>query len=227
MKIKELCDLFTRDEIIKWFSDYNMNDYLTNDEIETIKNRNTWTKEKLANMIIDHYYMSEICAETPGLFKLFVKTKMNEIMESKLPLIYSNSIHYDPLVNVDYTETFKRDLSDDTTSSGSSESTQNQSGNGIQLDSNTPQGRVSKSSILEGNYVSSTTGSESSSNTSENNTSNTTENKNVAENYTKNIKGNSGVSATAQKMIEQYRQNIRAINLEIINELNDLFFIIF
>lgn len=227
MKIKDLCNLFTRDEIIKWFSDYNMNDYLTTNEIQTIQNKNTWTKEKLANMIIDHYYMSEIGAETPGLFKLFVKSKMNEIMESKLPLIYSNSISYDPLVNVDYTEIFKRDLSDDTISTGSSESTQNQSGSGIQLDSNTPQGRVSKSSILDGNYVSSASGSEGTSNTSENNTSNTSENKNVAENYTKTIKGNSGVSATAQKMIEQYRQNIRAINLEIINELNDLFFIIF
>lgn len=227
MKIKDLCNLFTRDEIIKWFSDYNMSDYLTTNEIQTIQNKNTWTKEKLANMIIDHYYMSEIAAETPGLFKLFVKSKMNEIMESKLPLIYSNSISYDPLVNVDYTETFKRDLSDDTISTGSSESTQNQSGSEIQLDSNTPQGRVSKSSILDGNYVSSASGSEGTSNTSENNTSNTSENKNVAENYTKTIKGNSGVSATAQKMIEQYRQNIHAINLEIINELNDLFFIIF
>ena len=37
------------------------------------------------------------------------------------------------------------------------------------------------------------------------------------------MKGNSGVSATAQKMVEQYRDNIRAIDYEIIKELNDLF----
>ena len=39
----------------------------------------------------------------------------------------------------------------------------------------------------------------------------------------KQIKGNSGVSATAQKMIEQYRQNIIAIDRDIIQELNILF----
>ena len=41
--------------------------------------------------------------------------------------------------------------------------------------------------------------------------------------YTKKIKGNSGVSATAQAMVKQYRQNIRAIDYEIIQELKDLF----
>ena len=43
------------------------------------------------------------------------------------------------------------------------------------------------------------------------------------EQSSKTTKGNSGVSATAQKMIEQYRDNIRAINREIIEKLNDLF----
>ena len=41
--------------------------------------------------------------------------------------------------------------------------------------------------------------------------------------YTKRMIGNSGVSATAQKMIEQYRNNIRAINREIIDKLSILF----
>ena len=37
------------------------------------------------------------------------------------------------------------------------------------------------------------------------------------------MRGNAGISATAQKMIEQYRDNIRAIDYEIIKELNSLF----
>ena len=48
-------------------------------------------------------------------------------------------------------------------------------------------------------------------------------NSNTDESYTKNVKGNSGVSATAQKMIEQYRNNIRALDREIIDKLNILF----
>lgn len=43
------------------------------------------------------------------------------------------------------------------------------------------------------------------------------------ENYTKSIKGNSGVSATAQAMVKQFRQNIIAVDRDIINQLNVLF----
>ena len=45
--------------------------------------------------------------------------------------------------------------------------------------------------------------------------------------YTKRVKGNSGVSATAQRMVQQFRDNIRAIDYEIITELEDLFMIIY
>lgn len=80
-----------------------------------------------------------------------------------------------------------------------------------------------KNDILEGKYASTVSANEGDSTEQNNTTLNNTENKNVSEDYTKKIKGNSGVSATAQKMIEQYRSNIRAINQEIINDLNDLF----
>ena len=46
---------------------------------------------------------------------------------------------------------------------------------------------------------------------------------NVNEEYLKRVKGNSGVSATAQKMVLQYRENIIAIDRKIIKELNILF----
>ena len=41
--------------------------------------------------------------------------------------------------------------------------------------------------------------------------------------YTKRVKGNSGVSATAQRMIMQYRENIRATTKDIIEKLEPLF----
>ena len=43
------------------------------------------------------------------------------------------------------------------------------------------------------------------------------------EEYVKTTKGNSGVSATSQAMIKQYRDVIRAVNTEIIYELEPLF----
>ena len=46
---------------------------------------------------------------------------------------------------------------------------------------------------------------------------------NTQEEYLKRVRGNSGVSATAQKMVLQYRENIIAIDRKIIKELNRLF----
>lgn len=201
--LRELCETFGRDEIKKWFMDYELKDYLSSDEIATINERGTWNKEKLADKIIDHYYMYESGQETPALFKHYAKVAMQEIMEEKLPLIYSASIKYDPLVNVDFTETY----------SGNTIGKAENSGNGTTLSSDTPQGNVSKAKILAGDYVSSASGNESKSQT------NTDEN----QNYTKTTKGNSGVSATAQAMVKQYRENIVMIDRDIIDDLARIF----
>ena len=207
--------LYSREEIEAWFKDYSLEDYLTPTQITTIENANVWNKDKLARKIVDHYYMREIGLETPALFKHYAKVFMQEIMEEKLPLIYSSSISYDPLVNVDYTETFER-TADNT---GTSNSNSNNNSSGLGVNSNTPQGQISKAGILAGDYASSTTATENESSIED--TTNTTNNTN--EEYTKRVKGNSGVSATAQKMVEQYRQNIIAIDKDIIKELNKLF----
>ena len=206
-ELRRLFDFYTRETVESWFKDYELSDYLTQNEIDVINERGTWSKDKLATKIVDHYYMREIGFETPWLFRHYVLITMKEIMERKLPLIYSASIEYDPLVNVDYTETFERTI--DNTSSGTDSST------GLTINSDTPQSQISKTEILTGKYASSTQAGENSASTS---TTGNTE-----EGSTKRVKGNSGVSATAQKMIEQYRKNIIAIDTDIINELNDLF----
>ena len=206
-ELRRLFDFYTRQTVEGWFKDYELTDYLTQDEIDVITSRGTWSKDKLAKKIVDHYLMREIGFETPYLFKHYVEITMKEIMEEKLPLIYSASIKYDPLVNVDYTETFERTI--DNSVSGSDNSS------GLTINSTTPQGQINKASILEGKYASSTVAGESESSSSSQG--------NTEEGSTKRVKGNSGVSATAQKMIEQYRKNIIAIDKDIINELNDLF----
>ncbi len=203
IELRELVETFGKDEIIKWFCDYELTDYLTADEINIINTRGTWSKQKLAKKIIDHYYMREIGFETPGLFMQRVKVAMQEIMEEKLPLIYSASIKYDPLVNVDFTETYAGKNSGDSQSN-----TQ-----GLNIHSDTPQSQVEKEQILQGKYASSTDGSEA--------TDKTVTNGN--DEYVKTMKGNSGVSATAQKMIQQYRENIIMIDRDIINDLSKLF----
>lgn len=199
--------LYTREEVENFFKDYNINEYLTPEQIDVIQNTNIWSKDRLARKIVDHYYMREIGQETIGLFKHYAKVTMQELMEEYLPLIYSSAIKYDPLVNVDFTETFERTANTDNTGNANS--------SGLGVASDTPQGQISKSAILQGNYASSTSASENE--TTSSSTSDETER------YTKRTKGNSGISATAQAMVKQYRDNIRAIDREIIEKLEPLF----
>lgn len=207
IELRKVCDLYTREVVESWFKDYNLSYYLKPDEITSIEEAGLWSKDRLATKIVDHYFMREIGLETPALFKHYAKVLMQEIMERKLPLIYSISINYDPLVNVDYTESFERTIENEGTSSNNA--------SGLSVSSDTPQGQIVKANILAGAYASATGASETESSS---NDSNSTD-----ENYTKHVKGNSGVSATAQKMIQQYRENIVAVDEEIINELNKLF----
>ena len=195
IELRNVIMIYGEDTVKDWFMDYNLEDYLTPDQIETIETAGLWSKEKLADKIINHFYMREIGLETPALFKLKLKAMMDEIMEEYLPVIYSTAIQYDPLVNVDYTETY----------TGSDVN----SGDSLSVQSDTPQGEISKTEILSGKYASATGASEA---------SNTN-----TQNYTKNIRGNSGVSATAQRMIMQYRENIRTTTKDIINKLEPLF----
>ena len=215
MTLDNIINFMSLEEVEKWFKDYDMTDYLTNEEIEVINARGTWNKDKLARKIIENYRFREIGFETIALFKHYLSFTLKNIMESKLPLIYSASIKYDPLVNVDYKEEYQRKNENTGSSTGNSTNTSS----GLSVSSDTPQGHISKTEILQGKYASSTGAGESTNTT--NDTNNTTSNTN--ENWSRTMRGNAGISATAQKMIEQYRDNIRAIDYEIIKELNSLF----
>lgn len=215
IELRKICDLIGRENVEAYFKDWNLSDYLTTDEIEVINNRGVFSKDKLASQIVDTYFMREIGEETPALFKLRAKNKMRLLMEEYAPLIYSASIKYDPLVNVDVTETYSRQVND----TGNAISNTTNDASGLTVNSDTPQGQISKDAILSGSYASNTQAGESTSSSSD--TTDTTSQS--IEQSSKTTKGNSGVTATAQKMIEQYRNNIRAINREIIEELNILF----
>lgn len=211
IELRNVIMMCGEDTVKSWFTDYDLSDYLSDEEIAVITARGTWSKEKLAQSIIDHYYMYEIGFETPALFKHQAKVFMRELMEEKAPLIYSAAISYDPLVNIDYSETYSG------TNSGQSQSSSTSNGSGLTVNSDTPQGQISKSSILAGSYASST-GANETTNTVTDGSSNS-----GTQAYTKRVKGNSGSLSTSQKLIEQYRQNIIMINRDIIKDVGTLF----
>ena len=223
IELRKVCDIYKREEVEKWFKSYELKDYLTPEQIEVITNANIWNKEKLAKKIVDHYFMREIGFETPALFSHYAKVTMQELMEEKLPLIYSSCIKYDPLINVDYTETFERKQEGTASNNGESNSNSKSNSESLNINNSTPQTRITKQDLESGVYANNVAQSENNSNINDKTTTKNDGSSKSNESYKKQVKGNSGVSASAQKMIEQYRQNIIAIDRDIINELNTLF----
>lgn len=214
-ELRELVSTFGRDDVKSWFMDYDLADYLTPEEIAVIDEKGVWTKDKLAERILTHFYLREIGQEAIGAFILMVKDKMQEIMETYAPLIYSSSIKYDPLVNVNMREIFDRNSND----TRSTNATSHSDSSALNIASDTPQGNIDKDDILSGKYASRTDGREGNDTTNESSNSAG----NGIEHYEKQTIGNSGVSVTSQAMIKQYRDIIRALNTEIVYELEELF----
>lgn len=215
MTLREIISTFGEDEVKSWFKNYELSDYLTADEIAVIEEKGVWSKDQLADRIVKHFMLREIGTDSVGSFRLYLDDLLKETMETYVPLIYSAAIKFDPLVNVDYLEEY-----DGTTANSSaSNSTSVNSGSGLTVSSDTPQGQINKGEILQGKYASSTNANETENNITDN--SNGVSNGN--QHYNKRVKGNSGVSATAQALIQQYRDYVRALNTEIVYKLEPLF----
>lgn len=84
----------------------------------------------LETKIIEHFYTREICAETVGRWKLFLKAKMNEIMPYYNKLYESELLMADinPLRDIDYTREGKRQGSRQSTNIGNGKRVSTDSG---------------------------------------------------------------------------------------------------
>lgn len=200
LQLRELESLEGRENLRQWFMDYDLHDYLTQSQIDVIESRGVWSKEKLADHIIDKYYLREIGLETPALFKRKLKVALREIMEEKAPLIWSVSLEINPLN--DFEINSKSDSNGSTSTSGS--------GNSLNIHSNTPQGNINKTDILNGTYASDTDGAENQTKTDGND-------------ETHNTSKSWGHNKSEVLMLREYRQNIVMINREIANDLAELF----
>lgn len=195
----------------------------------------------LCGKILKHYYTREICAETVGLWKLWLDARLNEIMPYYNQLYKSTILEFNPLYDVDLTTSYKKTSDGTTDVTGSTET--NNSGNSVQTDSSnndsttrdlyseTPQGALDNienetyltnaRKITNETNISGETGNEFSG-TAKTDNSGTTIAKNT-EDYIQTIVGkSSGVSYS--KRIEEFRKTILNIDAMIIDELKDLFF---
>ena len=223
IELRKVCDIYTRKEVENWFKSYNYEDFLTKEQIKVLTFENIWSKEKLAKKIVDHYFMREIGFETPALFRHYAKVRMNEIMEGYLLKIYTKFLEYDPLSSVDYVETYTREIKGTSESEGSSNSNSSSNGSSLAINSNTPQGQISKDEILKGTYASSTNAGENETNINDETNTNQKGTSNTLETYTHQMKGDNGVIVTNQYLVREFRELAVNFDEEIIKDLNNLF----
>ena len=69
VQLRKVIETVGEDQVLKWFQDYDLTNYLTFEEIKVITDKGTWSPARLARKIIDHYYMDEIGSETVALLK--------------------------------------------------------------------------------------------------------------------------------------------------------------
>lgn len=211
LELREMVETFGRDEARSWFSDYDFKNYLTDEQIKTIEETGIFSKEYLSDMIIDHFYLREIGFETPGMFIHYARNTMRELMNRYALVIYSCSVKFDPINNIDYTENYQ----EQTTSEGKS----NTNSSGLGISSDTPQGQISKSEILQGKYATATSATED-----EGESNATTSG---TKNYTIHRKGNQGIMDSNQYLLKEFRRFIEPFYANIIKELNVLFMAIY
>lgn len=60
IELRKICKIYGRQTVESWFKSYKLEDYLTQEQINVIKNDNVWSKDRLAKKIVDHYFMREI-----------------------------------------------------------------------------------------------------------------------------------------------------------------------
>lgn len=186
----------------------------------------------LETKIIKHYYTREIGLETTGLWKLKLDTKMNEIMPYYNQLYSSALLEFNPFYDVDITRKHNtrsdgtRNETNENKSNGAKQNTTNSNSTNRNLYSDTPQGAltgVETETYLTNatkDMLESTDNSNSNFNTSANGKSDSVI-KNV-EDYLETVKGKQGTEDYSSLLLK-YRETFLNIDLQIIEELSDLF----
>ena len=207
----------------------------------------------LENKILKHYYTREIGAETVGLWKLWLNTRLNEIMPYYNKLYESELIKFNPMYDVDLTTDYQKvdngtnnktgSFSESGTSSESGSDTISRTDTNVNKNdhwdyySDTPQGGIN--GLANNTYLTNarhitddSTGSSSTvSGTSTNSkTGNTSKNGNTTDNATiRNVEdylhhvAGKTGGVSYSKMLTEFRDTFLNIDMMIIGELKDLF----
>lgn len=169
----------------------------------------------LCQKILKHYYTREIAFETVGLWKLKLETKMAEIMPYYNDLYATKLLKYDPFKDVDYRtehEGTARTLGEESTGEEGSNSSWN-------IYSETPQGGLTD--VENGKYI---TDARKITNSYENSGTRNSDINNTDE-YVTHVYGKYSTK-TYMSLVKEVRDIIINIDMMIIDDLKELFFML-
>jgi hypothetical protein len=176
-------------------------------------------RDVLNGMIVDRFMNREIGQETIEMHKLAMRRKMNEIMPYFNQLFASSQLIFDPLKTVDLSTNSTTNTLQTNTNEATSTGEQNTNSASRSVNSETPQ------TMLQGNADYATSAADANaqgvSTTAANDNSTQTAN---AENEVDTTV--SGYQAAPSDLIMRYRESLINIELMIINELEDLFMLV-
>jgi hypothetical protein len=182
---------------------------------------------KLEKKILRHYYTREIGFETVGLWKLQLNTTMKEIIPYYNKLYKTEMYKYDPLSDFDYTiKTDSNDVrTDDLTKSNMGTQEVKTGDKNVNKFSDTPQGGLED--VESGAYLTNATidNSEGSSNRTDNLTEKNIGTVGNVIDRTERRFGKQGSKSYAE-MIIQERESFLNIDMQVIEELEDLFMLV-
>ena len=185
----------------------------------------------LCKKILKHYYTREIGFETAGLWKLKLDMTMNEIMPYYNELYKSANLEYNPLYDADYRRIHEGsgsgegERSETRVNSGTRGGTDSR--HNVNKYSDTPQGALVN--VEAGTYLTNATVDDSSGSysqtLSDNDSTNGTNSYSTTDEYVDHIVGKFPGSTYA-KLIAEYRKTLLNIDMRIIEELSNLFMLI-
>lgn len=191
----------------------------------------------LCPKILKHYYTREICAETVGLWKLWLNERMGMIMPYYNQLYESTLLEFKPFYDIDYYDEMESTGTQAETTNEKSVLTLNtkqttnidESADDWQMYSDTPQGGLS--GISSNKYLTNATNnthegeSETVGTTTGTNDTDTDTSRdlNSTDNYLKHVYGKFNSSKSYAQLLKELRESFLNIDAMIIEELSDLF----
>lgn len=193
-------------------------------------------RKELCKKILKHYYLREIGCETIGIWKLWMNTKLEEIMPYYNQVYESTLWEFEPLEDVNVTTTHQRDTAGnkndknqrDTNVTGTGSADGSSNGDEWNKFSDTPQGSVANvdnsTYLTDARNITTENGYQDHTQTSSDthNTEELDHSYSDQEKFGETIKGKRG-GGTYSEMIMKYREALLNVDMMVIREFEDLF----